>query len=528
MCCSPRYASDGALVRAGFIDQAATRAVADRVIERFDVRTSRDNPPAQALSGGNLQKFVVGRELDREPAVLLVNQPTWGVDAGAAALIRQVLSDMARDGAAVLVISQDLDEIFEIADRIAVISRGELSAAYPAGANRPRAGWSSHGRGARDGCGPRRGRGGGGVRLQLEARPQPSQLMTAASPVIAIVLTVVIGGVVFSARGLDPLHALYVYFVEPVTTMWSIEELIVKAAPLVLIGAGLAVCFRANLWNIGAEGQFTAGAIAGGAIPVLAPDLVPWLALPLMLVLGMLGGMAWAAIPALLRNRFAANEILTSLMLVYVAQYLLDWLVRGPWRDPHGYNFPKTVAFQDWQLLPTLGLGRVHLGAAFAVIMVVVLLVVMSRTLKGFEIRVSGDAPAGRRIRRIFPAAHGVVLLRGCRRARGACGDLRGGGARRSAPAPHLARIRIHRDHRGLSGTVESDWSSARRHRSRNQLPRRRGGAGGARDLGQDGEGLPGSAALPHSRLRHPDSVPGPVGRLEGGGTGVKGRESSR
>ena len=129
-----RYASDGALVRAGFIDQPATRAVTDRVIERFDVRTSRDNPPAQALSGGNLQKFVVGRELDREPAVLLVNQPTWGVDAGAAALIRQVLSDMARGGAAVLVISQDLDEIFEIADRIAVISRGELSAAYPAGA----------------------------------------------------------------------------------------------------------------------------------------------------------------------------------------------------------------------------------------------------------------------------------------------------------------------------------------------------------------------------------------------------------
>ena len=229
--------------------------------------------------------------------------------------------------------------------------------------------------------------------LQLEARSQPSQVMTAASPVIAIVLTVLVGGVVFAARGLDPMHALYVYFVEPVTTMWSIEELIVKAAPLALIGVGLAVCFRANLWNIGAEGQFTAGAIAGGAIPVLAPDFVPWLALPLMLVLGMLGGMAWAAIPALLRNRFGANEILTSLMLVYVAQYLLDWLVRGPWRDPHGYNFPQTAPFQDWHLLPTLGFGRVHLGAVFAVIAVVVLFVLMSRTLKGFEIRVSGDAP---------------------------------------------------------------------------------------------------------------------------------------
>ena len=128
-----RHASEGDLVRGGFIDQPATRAVTARVIERFDVRTSRTDPPAQALSGGNLQKFVVGRELDREPAVLVIDQPTWGVDAGAAALIRQVLVDMAQGGAAVLVISQDLDEIFEIADRIAVISRGELSAAYPVG-----------------------------------------------------------------------------------------------------------------------------------------------------------------------------------------------------------------------------------------------------------------------------------------------------------------------------------------------------------------------------------------------------------
>ena len=129
-----RHASDRGMVRAGFVDRSRTRAAAARVSERFDVRASQENPPAASLSGGNLQKFVVGRELDREPKVLVINQPTWGVDAGAAALIRQVLSDMAQAGAAVLVISQDLDEIFEIADRIAVISRGELSDTYPAGA----------------------------------------------------------------------------------------------------------------------------------------------------------------------------------------------------------------------------------------------------------------------------------------------------------------------------------------------------------------------------------------------------------
>ena len=172
--------------------------------------------------------------------------------------------------------------------------------------------------------------------LQFEKRQHPSRVMVVGSPVLAILLTVIVGGILFAARGLEPLPALYVYFVEPVTTLWSIEELVVKATPLVLIGAGLAVCFRANVWNIGAEGQLTMGAIVGAAIPVLATEWQSPLVLPLMMALGIAGGMAWAAVPALLRNRFGANEILTSLMLVYVAQFVLDWLVRGPWRDPEG------------------------------------------------------------------------------------------------------------------------------------------------------------------------------------------------
>ncbi len=128
-----RHSSDGGMARGGFINQTAARDINTRVTERFDVRKAKADPEARPLSGGNLQKFVVGRELDRNPKVLVVNQPTWGVDAGAAALIRQALIDLARSGACVLVISQDLDEIFEVSDRIAVISRGELSQAYPAG-----------------------------------------------------------------------------------------------------------------------------------------------------------------------------------------------------------------------------------------------------------------------------------------------------------------------------------------------------------------------------------------------------------
>ena len=129
-----RHATDADLVRGGFLDRAATSVINDRITGTFDVRKGKRDPEARALSGGNLQKFVVGRELDRAPKLLVINQPTWGVDAGAAAVIRQALVNLARSGSAVVAISQDLDEIFEIADRIAVISRGELSEPTASGA----------------------------------------------------------------------------------------------------------------------------------------------------------------------------------------------------------------------------------------------------------------------------------------------------------------------------------------------------------------------------------------------------------
>jgi general nucleoside transport system ATP-binding protein len=127
-----RHSSDASLVKSGLVQRDGAAGVSARVSQAFDVRKGKPDPEARSLSGGNLQKFVVGRELDRKPGVLVVNQPTWGVDAGAAATIRQALVDLSRQGSAVLVISQDLDEIFEVSDRIAVISRGHLSDAFPA------------------------------------------------------------------------------------------------------------------------------------------------------------------------------------------------------------------------------------------------------------------------------------------------------------------------------------------------------------------------------------------------------------
>ncbi|MFD2205424.1 ABC transporter permease [Kiloniella antarctica] len=235
------------------------------------------------------------------------------------------------------------------------------------------------------------------MKLVLEKRSEHSELMTLMSPILAIALTVVTGAVIFAVQGLNPFSALFVYFVEPLTSLWSIEEVLVKAAPLILIGVGLSICYMANVWNIGAEGQLTMGALVGSFVPIVFSSWQSPLTLVVMLIMGALGGAAFAAIPAFLKNRFNANEILTSLMLVYIAQLILDWVVRGPWRDPKGFNFPQSISFEGWQLMPTLGEGRVHIGIILAVIAVVILTILMSKTLKGFEILVIGNAPrAGR------------------------------------------------------------------------------------------------------------------------------------
>jgi general nucleoside transport system permease protein len=234
------------------------------------------------------------------------------------------------------------------------------------------------------------------MRLVLEKRAEASTAMAIASPFLAFALTLVAGAIIFALRGNNPAAALYVYFVEPLTQWWSVEQLIVKASPMVLIATGLAISYRANVWNIGAEGQFTAGAILGSAVPILFPDWQSPIVLALMMVLGVVGGMAWGAIPAVLRNRFNANEILTSLMLVYVVQLILDWLVRGPWRDPQGYNFPKSITFSDWQTLPFITTS-IHAGVLFSVVAALALFFMMASTLKGFEVRVSGEAPRAAR-----------------------------------------------------------------------------------------------------------------------------------
>ncbi len=218
--------------------------------------------------------------------------------------------------------------------------------------------------------------------------------MVILSPVIAFALTLMTGLAIFGIYTEDSLQALYVYFVSPLTTSYGREELLVKASPLIMIGVGLALCFRANAWNIGAEGQLAIGGLVGGAVALWLGDWDSPFVLPMVLAAGALGGAAWAMIPALLKVRFKASEILTSLMLVYVAQYLLDYMVRGPLRDPDGFNFPESALLSPSATLPILfDMGRLHIGLVLALILAIVGTFYLFRTIGGFEIRVSGQAP---------------------------------------------------------------------------------------------------------------------------------------
>ena len=234
--------------------------------------------------------------------------------------------------------------------------------------------------------------------LKLEARPQPSSAWSYGSPLLALVITVIVGTIMFSVLGKDPLKGLEMFFWQPIRNAYALGELLVKATPLLIIALGLAVCFRSNVWNIGAEGQYVIGAIFAGGVALLADQTTGrWIVLPIVLA-GVLGGMLWAAITALLRDRFNANEILVSLMLVYVAVQVLSYMVGGPWKDPQGFNFPQTKTFEAATRIPRLFQGsRVSIGVVLALAGVAGMWIFLFRTRAGFAQQVGGLAPAAAR-----------------------------------------------------------------------------------------------------------------------------------
>ncbi|MGO4570845.1 ABC transporter permease [Microvirga sp. 2TAF3] len=273
------------------------------------------------------------------------------------------------------------------------------------------------------------------MRLELTPRASVAPMMRALAPVLAFITAFLLAGIVIWLLGRSPIAAFQVYVLQPLSDPWALQELLVKATPLALIAIGLSYCFRANLWNIGAEGQYVIGAVLGSWIALKTHGTAGgiWV-LPAMIALGIIGGALYGLIPAFLKTRFGVNEILTSLMLVYVAQLVLDYLVRGPWRDPKGFNFPQSVTFDPAATLPTLAeSSRVHYGTIFAFIAVLVTAIVVGRTLFGYRLRLTGDAPRAARFAgfsskkttlAVFGISGGLAGLAGISEVAGQIGQL--------------------------------------------------------------------------------------------------------
>ena len=343
-----RYATP-VFSRLGVVKRAAAQAHAQQLIERFDVRGTDAQgleTPTRALSGGNMQKLILGRALvgdpssDKPPTLIVADQPTWGLDIGAVAYVHQQLLDACAQGAAVLLISEDLDEIFAIADRVAVLHQGHLSEA------RPTADWTLADiglamSGAAAAADARRCSGGSAGPMRIEKRALPSRRMQLAAPLLAIAFTLAVSSLLVAWAG-APVGRAYALLLEGgfgSTFAWS--ETLTRATPLILTGLSAAVAFRARLFNIGAEGQLYAGALAAVAIGGLHGGagfaLPAWLLFPLMMAAAALAGALLLLGPALLKSRLGVDEVVTTLLLNFIVllfvSMMLDGADEGPDRD---------------------------------------------------------------------------------------------------------------------------------------------------------------------------------------------------
>jgi len=250
----------------------------------------------------------------------------------------------------------------------------------------------------------------------LERVSNPSLVAQIVVPIASIVAALIVGGLIVLGAGENPFTVYREMATGAFGSQYQLSETIVKMTPLLLTGLGVAVAFRMQLWNIGAEGQFYIGAIfvtwvALFGLPGALPDAGPWAVIPLMVLAGMLGGALWAAIPGVLRGYLGVNEVITSLMLNYVAILLSEWLVHGPWKNPVGYGFPGTEIFPAATFLPTWGTTRVHLGLLFGLIAAVALFVVLRRTRWGYEIMVTGGSERVARYAGMATARNIVIVM---------------------------------------------------------------------------------------------------------------------
>ncbi|MEX0319414.1 MAG: ABC transporter permease [Ruegeria sp.] len=246
--------------------------------------------------------------------------------------------------------------------------------------------------------------------IVLEKRPQPSQAWSMATPLVAVLATMLFGGLLFAALGKNPVEAIRTIFWEPLFGEFAFfyrPQLLVKGAPLVLIAIGLSLGFRAGIWNIGAEGQYIMGAIFGAAAGLAFYPLEAWYIFPLMVIAGALGGWIWAMIPAFLKVRFGTNEILVSLMLVYVAEQMLASVSLGLLKNPEGFGFPGSRNLQSYASAHNAEIftgSGMHWGVVAAFVAVIFAYVLLNRHMLGFHIRLTGEAPRAARFAGVNPS----------------------------------------------------------------------------------------------------------------------------
>lgn len=264
--------------------------------------------------------------------------------------------------------------------------------------------------------------------IRLEKRPQPSRAWSMATPLVAVLATMVMGGLLFATLGKNPVEAIRTIFWEPLFGEFAFyyrPQLLVKGAPLVLIAIGLSLGFRAGIWNIGAEGQYIIGALTGAGVGLAFYPMESWIIFPLMVLAGAFGGWAWAMIPAVLKTRFGTNEILVSLMLVYVAEQLLASMSLGLMKNPEGFGFPGSRNLQQYdsahnaELIAGTGM---HWGVVAALIAVIFSYVLLNRHMLGYHIRLTGEAPRAAKFAGVKPAR--LILF--CLGASGALAGLAG------------------------------------------------------------------------------------------------------
>jgi len=264
--------------------------------------------------------------------------------------------------------------------------------------------------------------------ITLEKRAGPSKAWALATPLVAVALTMIVGGILFAALGKNPFETIRTIFLDPLFSefAWFYRpQLLIKGAPLVLIAIGLSFGFRAGVWNIGAEGQYIMGAICGAAVGLAFHPMESRLIFPLMVLAGAFGGWAWAMIPGVLRVKFGTNEILVSLMLVYVAEQLLASMALGAMRNPEGMGFPGSRNLAQYPSAANLELIKdsgMHWGVVAALIAVIFAYVTLSRHIFGFQVQLAGQSPRAANFAGVNPA--GMILI--CLGISGALAGLAG------------------------------------------------------------------------------------------------------